>query len=44
MNKGARRVRAAREMDAIREEIFSKCSSADYDSAEMIRYWREARR
>lgn len=39
-----KRARAAREMDSVREEILNKYGPTDYDSTEVIRYWRDARR
>jgi hypothetical protein len=31
-------------MDSIREEILGKYGPTDYDSTEVIRYWRDIRR
>ena len=37
-------LRAYKEMDAIRMELLKSLGPTDYDSAEMIRYWRELRK
>jgi len=39
-----RKVRAARDMDRIRDKILRLYGTTNYDSSEVIRYWRELRR
>ena len=39
-----RKVRAARDMDRIRDKILRLYGATNYDSSEVIRYWRELRR
>ena len=38
-----RKVRAARDMDRIRNKILQLYGTTNYDSSEVIRYWRELR-
>jgi len=42
--KKQRRVRAAKDMDRIRDRILRSYGATNYDSSEVIRYWRELRR
>lgn len=37
-------LRAAKEMDAVRMELLKNYGPTDYDSTEVIRYWRELRK
>jgi hypothetical protein len=39
-----KRLKAAETMDRIREEMLKNYGASDYDSAEVIRYWRSIRR
>ncbi len=39
-----RKMRAARGMDRIRNRILQLYGTTDYDSSEVIRYWRELRK
>jgi ribosomal protein L14E/L6E/L27E len=39
-----KRLKAAETMDRIREEMLKNYGMSDYDSAEVIRYWRSIRR
>jgi len=39
-----RKIRAAKDMDRIRNRILRLYGVTDYDSSEVIRYWRELRK